>query len=276
MLGALFHEVLYRPLFNALIALYTFLPGQDIGLAVIVLTVLLRLLLTPLLRRQFHSTRVMSTLQPQLAEIRRATKDRQEQSRRMLKLYQQHGVNPAGGCLPLLVQLPILWAMYAVLRAGLSPDVLNGLYPFLKNPGTIHPVAFGFLDLARVPVERTSEAMTIVWPGVALALLTGAVTYWQAKIMPSPTPHSASEDATPAEQAMHRMSRQMLLIMPVMIVWWGLFLPVGLSLYWFISTLFSVVQQKILLKGALPLATAAAPREKKTDRVILKESPRDL
>lgn len=264
MLGTIFHEGLYRPLFNALIALYTFLPGQDVGVAVIVLTILVRLLLTPLLRRQFRSARVMSALQPQLAEIRRATKDRQEQSRRMLALYQQHGVNPAGGCLPLVVQLPILWAMYAVLRDGLSPAVLDGLYAFLPNPGTINPVAFGFLDLARVPLERAGETMTIIWPGVALALLTGIVTFWQAKLTPSPAPHAASEDTTTAEQAAHRMSRQMLLIMPVMIIWWGLFLPVGLSLYWFVSTLVSVAQQKVLLRvhpGTTVPPRAGATRE---------------
>lgn len=248
MLGVLFHEVLYRPLFNALIALYDFLPGRDLGVAIVVLTVLVRLLLTPLFTRQVRSQRALAGLQPKIAEIRKVTKDRAEQSRRMLDLYKSHGVNPASGCFPLLVQLPVLWAMYAVLRNGLSPDALGALYPFVPHPGAIELVAFGFLDLARLPVQRAAGATDISWPAVVLALLTGVVTYWQSKLLPVPMPHTAADDATPAEQAVHRISRQMLYVMPAMIAWTALFFPVGLSLYWFVTTLVSVAQQFFLLK----------------------------
>lgn len=248
MLGGIFYEVLYRPLFNALIALYDVLPGEDLGLAIIVLTILVRLLFSPLLLRQFRSQRALTALQPKMAEIRKGTRDQAEQSRRLLALYKEHGVNPASGCMPLLVQLPVLWAMFAVLRDGLAPQALSGLYRVVPNPGTVNPVAFGFLNLAQPAFLKTAEAITIAWPAVVLAVLTGIVTYWQARLTPAPQPHTAADDKTSAEQAMHRMSRQMLFLMPLMTVYFSLAFPAGLALYWFVTTLVAVVQQRYLFQ----------------------------
>lgn len=246
--GGLFHEVLYRPLFNALIALYEFLPGRDLGLAIIVLTILVRLVLTPLLTRQFRSQRKLASLQGELAEIRKTTKDKAEQSRRMLALYKHHRVSPAGGCLPVLVQLPVLWAMYAVLQRGLQADALTALYRFLPHPGTIDPIAFQVVHLGQSAFQRTAEGIAVAWPAVALALLTGVVSYWQVRLTPGVAGHSMKEDTTPAEQFAHRMNRQMVFLMPLMTVYFALVFPAGLALYWFVTTLVSVVQQRYLLK----------------------------
>lgn len=248
---SLFHEVLYRPLFNALILLYEFLPGRDLGLAIIVLTVLVRLLLSPLLTRQFRSQRALTVLQPQMAEIRSKTKDRAEQSRRLLALYKEHGVNPASGCLPLLVQLPVLWAMFAVLRDGIRTEALSALYPFVPNPGAVDSVAFGTVNLAQSALQRTAEATVVVWPAVALAVLTGFVTYWQMRLTPGTQTHTAADDKTPAEQAMHRMSRQMLFIAPITTAYFSFTFPSGLALYWLVSTLVAVAQQRYLLSRKL-------------------------
>lgn len=247
MLGVLFHEVLYRPLFNALIALYDFLPGRDLGLAIIVLTLLVRLLLAPILHRQLRSQRALATLQPRLAEIRKSTKDAREQSRRLMELYKKHGVNPTSGCLPLLVQLPILWAMFAVLRNGLQPDALTALYPFVPHPGAINPVAFGIMNLALPALRRAEGALAISWPAVILALLTGVVTYWQIRTTPTSSPHPVSADQTSTEQIAHRMSKQMLLFMPLTTTYFTLVFPTGLALYWFVTTLVSVLQQRYFI-----------------------------
>ncbi len=245
MLRLLFHEVLYRPLFNALIALYEVLPGRDLGLAIVLLTVLVRLVLSPLLLRQFRSQRALVALQPKMAEIRSKTKDKAEQSRRLLALYKDHGVNPASGCLPALVQLPVLWAMFTVLRQGLEPTALSALYGFVPPPGKVDPVAFGIMNLAQPAFQRDGGTLSIAWSAVALAVATGLVTYWQMRLTPTARPeHSAADDKTSAEQVAHRMSRQMMFLMPLMTTYFGLVFPVGLSLYWFISTFVAVVQQR--------------------------------
>lgn len=247
MFAAFFHEVLYRPLFNALIALYEFLPGRDLGLAIILLTIVVRLLLAPFLQRQLRSQRALAALQPQLTEIRKSTKDAREQSQKLLDLYKKHGVNPTSGCLPLIIQLPILWAMFAVLRNGLEPNALSALYPFVPHPGSINSLAFGLLNLAAPAVQRTDAGLVIAWPAVLLALLTGVVTYWQIRTTPTSPPHAIGADRTPMEQAAHRMSRQMLLFMPLMTTYFTLVFPTGLALYWFVTTLVSVLQQRYLV-----------------------------
>lgn len=244
-MSSLFHEVLYRPLFNALILFYEALPGRDLGLAIILLTVLVRLVLSPLLLKQLRSQRALAALQPKMAEIRSNTKDQAEQSRRLLALYKDHGVNPASGCLPLLVQLPVLWAMFAVLRQGLEPNALSALYGFVPHPGMVDPVAFGVLNLAQTAFQRDGGTLSIAWSAVALALATGMVTYWQMRLTPTAQPkHSKADDKTSAEQMMHRMSRQMMFLMPLMTIYFALVFPAGLSLYWFITTFVAVAQQR--------------------------------
>ncbi|TSC72303.1 MAG: putative 60 kDa inner membrane insertion protein [Parcubacteria group bacterium Gr01-1014_38] len=252
---SIFHEFLYRPLFNALIALYAFLPGGDLGVAIIVLTVAVRLLLSPLLLRQFRSQRALADLQPKVTEIRQSTKDPSEQSRKLLELYRRHGVSPVGGCLPLLVQLPILWAMYAALQGGLNPDAMSALYPFIPKPEMLDATAFGVVNLAQPAFQRPGGQFIVSWPAVILAALTVLVTYWQMRLTPTPQSHSPAEDRTPAEQLTHRMSGQFRFIVPLTTGYFTLILPAGIALYWFTTTLVAVAQQWYLLRKVQPVSS---------------------
>jgi len=248
MLGGFFYTILYQPLFNALILLYEFLPGRDLGLAIILLTILVRLALSPLLTRQIRSQKKLAALQKDVGEIRKATKDRAEQSQRMLALYKHHGVSPVSGCLPVLVQLPVLWAMYAVLSQGIDPQSLDALYAFVPRPTTIEPVMLNILHLQEPAFQRGGGGFTFSWPAVILALLTGIVSYWQARLTPGMQKHALAEDTTPTEKMAHQMNKQMLVLMPLMTTYFALVFPAGLALYWFVTTLVSVLQQRVLLK----------------------------
>lgn len=253
-MGVLFNELLFRPLYNALIVLYQVIPGQDLGVAIILLTILVRLVLSPLLTRQFRSQAKLAALQPKVDELRKTTKDQAEQSRRLMGLYREHGVSPVGGCLPLLIQLPILWAMYQALQRGLQPESLSALYAFVASPGTVDPIAFGFLNLAEPSFRRGAP---VSWPGVILAVLTGLVTYWQVRQTPIARPkHTMQEDRSPAEQMAHRMSTQMRLMVPATTVYFTLVFPVGIALYWFVTTIVAVLQQHFLLRRLAPRALA--------------------
>lgn len=116
-----FNTILYQPLFNALIFLYQFLPGKDFGIAIIALTIIIRFLFYPLMAKSLKSQKIISDLQPKIQEIQQKYKnDREKQGKEMIKLYQKEKVNPFGGCLPLLVQLPILIALYRVFIGGVA------------------------------------------------------------------------------------------------------------------------------------------------------------
>lgn len=248
MSNGLFFTLLYQPLFNALILLYEFLPGRDLGVAIIVLTILVRLALSPLLTKQIRSQKKLAALQGDAQEIRKSTKDRAEQSQRMLALYKHHGVSPVSGCLPVLVQLPVLWAMYAVLNQGVRGEALDALYAFVPRPATIEPVMFGLLHLQEPAFQRGGVGITLAWPAVLLALLTGIVSYWQARLTPGMQKHTLAEDTNPTEKMAHQMNKQMVFLLPIMTTYFALVFPAGLALYWFVTTLVSALQQRVLLQ----------------------------
>src|SRR3989338_7982792 len=112
-MGTLFNEILYRPLFNAVVFIYNILPGHDFGLAIIVLTTLIRIAFFPLSIKTVRSQKALSQLNPKLQEIKQKFKnDKTAQSAETMKIYKENNINPLAGCLPLLIQLPIIFALY--------------------------------------------------------------------------------------------------------------------------------------------------------------------
>lgn len=232
LIGQLFHEGLYRPLFNALILIYDFLPLRDLGLAIILLTVLVRLILYPLVTRQFRSQKAMADLQPKLQEIKKKYPNREEQTKKTMELYKAEGIHPASGCLPLLIQLPVLIALYRVFFDGLNPSSLSALYDWVTKPETINPIAFGFLNLAK--------------SNVVLAVAAGVAQFIQTKMMLPKNQPSVKKSEEPDLASM--MNTQTLYVMPVLTVVIGLRFPAGLSLYWVVTTLLGILQQTLINK----------------------------
>jgi YidC/Oxa1 family membrane protein insertase len=228
-----FKVILYQPLFNALVLLYMYLPGRDFGLAVIVLTVLIRLILYPSMVSSLRSQKALTEIQPKLQAIQQKYKDdKEKQTKEMMALYQQEKINPFGGCLPLLIQLPILIALYRVFWRGLNPDSMQHLYSFIPNPGTINPSFLGLIDL--------SSASLI------LAVLAGIVQFVQSKMMMPAMPKQQSQDQM--AQVSEMMQKQMLHFLPVFTVFILWKLPAALGLYWIVTGLFSIWQQYLINK----------------------------
>jgi YidC/Oxa1 family membrane protein insertase len=225
-----FNAVLYQPFFNALIALYAFMPGHDFGIAVIVLTVLIKFALYPLGTQTIRSQKALATLQPKIKEIQERFKnDKEAQAKASMELYKKEGINPFSGCLPILIQLPILIGLYQVFFRGFGAEQLSFLYSFLPNPGQIDTTFLGFLDLAK--------------SSSVLAVLTGIVQFIQTKTSTfSPNKPGSKNDLS----AM--MQKQMLFLMPVFTIFILWRLPSAIALYWITSTLFTIVQQYIILK----------------------------
>jgi len=146
----MFHELLYRPILNLLVFLYDIIPGHDVGLAIIGVTLVIRIILYPSFHSSLKSQKALQELQPKMEALKVKHKDdKQAQMKAVMELYKEHKVNPLSSCLPLLIQLPVMIALFSVLNNQLPKTTIEGLYGFVSNPGTLEPVAFGFLNMAQ-------------------------------------------------------------------------------------------------------------------------------
>ncbi len=230
---ALFHTVLYKPLFNALVLLYALL-GNNVGFAIIVLTIALKALLYPLMSSSIKAQKSLQELQPKLNELKKKHgSDKQALAQDTMTLYKENQVNPFSSCLPLIIQLPILLALYWVLRDGLGTTDFSLLYGFVQSPEILNPHFFGF-DLSE--------------PILLLAVMAGAAQYWQGKMLAITRPPKAAGEGGKDEDMMAMMNKQMIYFMPVLTVIIGTRLPGGLALYWFMSTFLTAVQQLVIFK----------------------------
>lgn len=243
---SLFNTVIYQPILNLLIWLYNVIPGSDMGLAIIALTIIAKLVLYPFTAAQIKQQKALQDIQPKIEEIRKRLKDDKEgQAKELMELYKKEKVNPASSCLPLLVQLPIFIGLFRALKDGLSSHSLNLLYPFVANPGTVNNMMFGLVDLSK--------------PNIVLAILAAGVQFVQSKqIMKKPSPATppapevAGSEGAKDEGMAAIMNKQMLYIMPLVTVFIGLSLPGGLTLYWLVMSVLTVVQQSIFLRKPVP------------------------
>jgi YidC/Oxa1 family membrane protein insertase len=229
-----FNTILYQPLFNALILLYEYLPGHDFGVAVIILTVLIRLILYPLMMKSIKSQKALTELQPKIQEIQDKHKENKEkQAKEMMELYQREKINPFGGCLPLLAQLPILIALYRVFWKGFQPETMNLLYSFVPSPGAIDPYFLGLINLSQV--------------SLVLALVAGVMQFFQSKMMVPKNRNPSGGDKT--AQFSEMMQKQMLYFFPIFTVFILWRLPAAIAVYWIVTSLFSIGQQRLVMRA---------------------------
>jgi len=228
----LFTIIFYQPILNLLVFLYDTISFHDLGVAIILLTVIIKLVFWPLGRQAIKSQKSLQDLQPKLEELKKKYADNKaELSRATMDLYKENKVNPFSSCLPLLIQLPFLFAVYRVFRAGIAND-LSLVYSFIYKPEVINTMSFGFLNLAK--------------PSIYLAILAGLAQFWQAKMLSTKKP-AVKTPGSKDESMTAIMNKQMLYFMPALTVFIGISLPGGLTLYWFIITLLTALQQVFTL-----------------------------
>ncbi|MBU2539713.1 YidC/Oxa1 family membrane protein insertase [Patescibacteria group bacterium] len=224
-----FYLVLYQPLFNFLVLLYEYLPGHDFGLAIIVLTLIIRLLLYPSSAKSIKTQKALNEIQPKLQEIQKKYKDdKEKQVKETLDLYKKEKINPFGGILSALIQLPILIALYQVLRKGFDPAELSVLYNFVSSPGHINAMFIGFIDLSK--------------PNLVLAILAGVAQFIQTKITLPIT--KKTNDKT--QDFAKIMQKQMVYFFPFLTVIILMGLPSALGLYWMVGSVFLIIEQYLL------------------------------
>lgn len=239
----LYNQVLYIPIFNLLVFLYNIIPGHDIGIAIILLTIAIKLILLPLSIKSTKSQKALQDLQPKMEEIKKKYKDnKEEQAKALMELYKSEKVNPLSSCFPLLIQLPFLIAVFQVFRNGFKEESLNMVYSFINRPEMLNPMSFG---------------VNLADPNIVLAVLAGAAQYWQTKMLmhkKQPVKSNGAKDENMAAM----MNKQMMYMMPVLTIFIGVSLPGGLTLYWLATTLLMVAQQKLMFKKTGKLENAKA------------------
>ncbi len=229
MLGDLFHQVIYVPLYNALVALLSLGSWVDVGIAVIALTVLVKLLLAPLSLKAARTQILMRDLEAPMRDIRERYKDKQEQGRKMLELYREKGVNPFSGIASLFIQIPIILGLYFVfLKGGLPTIDTESLYVFVPVPPQVDMLFLGLVDMAG--------------KSYMLAVLAGISQYWQAYFaLPPAAPRS--ENPTFQEDFTRTMQLQMRYILPVFIVFVAYVASAAVALYWITSNICTILQE---------------------------------
>lgn len=232
----MFHIVFYQPIYNLLVWLYDVLPFGGIGLAIIIVTLLIKGVLFPFTFKMLKSQRAMQELQPKIAEIREKYKDDKEKmAAELMEAYKENNVNPMASCLPLLIQLPIFWALYRVLTDGLQSIDPAELYGFVAHPGTIDTMFLG-INLAEI--------------SIILAVLAGIAQYFQVTRTMSqrPAKEVAKSSGAMDEAMMANMNKMMKYFLPGMTLVLGLTsLPGGVMLYWLATTFLTVVLYNIFL-----------------------------
>lgn len=254
-------DLIVNPFITLLALLYRVF-GNNTVLAIAVLTVAIRLLTSPLMIQQQRSTKAMQEVQPKLKQLQEKYKnDREKLAQEQMALYRENGINPLGGCLPLIVQLPILLALYQaiILALAATPFQLIDLSGRLLVPGLDNLVPLNNIwlkmDLTLPPTANPQYALL-------LPLLVMATTWLQSKLtMPAPPPE---EDGKPNQAA--AMTRSMTTIMPLMFGFFSLSFSVGLSIYFVVSNLVGILQYSLMgraewgrLLGREPKTTETAP-----------------
>ena len=264
---SLFDTLIVQPIFNLLVAIYGLIPGGDFGLSLIIFTIIVRLIMWPLVKKQLHQTKVMRAIQPELKKIKvQAKGNKQTEAQLMMELYRERGVNPFGAIGLLIVQLPIFIALFRVIQIITSERDRIGTftYDFLEKLGPIHQIIADpkhqFNESLLGIVNLTEHAIGANGINVALillALLAAGLQYWQSKqIMPVPTEKKRLRDILSASTTGEKvdqseisavMSQRMIVLFPIITLFVALYLPGALVLYYAASSAVAVIQQHIVL-----------------------------
>lgn len=220
----MFQTFFYIPFLNALVWLYETIAFQDLGLAILLLTFFIRLILLPLFYKGAKDQSLMQRLSPEIKKIQHNHKDnREKQAQALMELYREHKVNPFSGFLMILVQLPVLIGLYQVFYKGISPETLVNLYSFIPNPGDINATLLHLIDLQK--------------PSILMVILAAAAQYIQGKLtLPK---IEKGQELSSAEQ----VGRQMVFMGPVLTIVILSKMPAAVGLYWLATSVFTLIQQ---------------------------------
>lgn len=239
MFTLIYKTLFFKPLYNILVFLTAIMPFNDFGLAIIVLTCIVRLVILPFTHRSTVTQRKMKEIEPEISKVKEKYKhNKQEQTKKTMELYKAHGISPFSGFLMLLIQLPILFALFYILKDGISlmPD---NIYSFVAYPEHIKTSFLGIIDMAK--------------PNYILAILAGVSQFLQTHFSMPKTPKvpkGQKQSSSFSGEFQKSMAVQMKYVMPAFILFAALRFSSGIALYWTISNVFAIVHEIIVGKKA--------------------------
>lgn len=259
-----FDIILINPILNVLVAIYQLLIALHIpsalGFSIILLTVVIRLILSPLLHQSLKQQKKMQQIMPEINKLKEKHKnDAKRLQMEQMALFQKHGVNPASGCLVMIVQIPILIALYQVLLGSVCLTTKGARSLCLPTVSAINDrlyfnglklhelwnTSFFGLSLGHTPSQLISQ----VGFGIALiAVLTAGLQLIQSKMMMAPASQLPKKEKKPQEDFATAFQTQSMYLLPLMVGFFSFSLPFGLSLYWNTLTIFGIIQQYIIQK----------------------------
>ena len=263
----MFTTFVVQPIFNLLVLIYALIPGHNFGLAIILFTIVVRLLMWPIVKKQLRQTKITRQLQPELKRIKKeAAGDRAKESQMMMELYKERGVNPFGTLPVLIIQMIVLIGLYSgLIKVIHDPhQIVQFAYAPLQHLGWLQHIAgnihafdnslFGFVDLSRAALSPKG----VYWPALVLVLLSALTQFVSSKQL-MPVDKDARKlrhilrDAGAGKQADQAeinaaMARSTQYILPVMILLFTINIAAALSLYWFVGGLVAYLQQRAALK----------------------------
>jgi len=230
MISVVFHAVVYNPIYNGLVFFVGLLPTHDVGIAVIIMTILVRIVLFPLARTAIKTQIKMKEVAPEVEEIKRTVKKTEDQSRAILGLYREKGVRPFASFFLVLIQLPVLLGLYWVFALGGLPQIHEAiLYPFVHIPPMVNMEFLGLIDMSK--------------PSAILALLATATQFVYTRLSMGPRGQKTATEATLSSDMAKSFDLQARFMLPAMVGVIGLFIASAAPLYWLTGNLFMVGQE---------------------------------
>jgi len=244
----IWHTFFFDPVYNSLVFFIDVLPGGDVGLAIICTVVFIKIVILPLSIKVTKMQVVMREIEPKMKEIKKTITDRQEQAAAMMGLYKEVGINPLSSVFLLIIQFPIIIALYlSVMNGGgvALPEINSDLlYSFIPSPETVSMLMFGAFD--------------ITMRSIPLALVAGIAQFFQVKLtMPPMTPKVVGEAPNFKDEMARSMQVQMRYVMPVIIVVLAYTLTAAIALYFTVSSLTAIIQELVVKKYRKPMTPTA-------------------
>jgi len=234
MMSALWNTILYQPIYNILIFIIDHITFGDVGFAIILVTIIVKLALSPLTRKSIRSQVLMKKMEPELKQIKKDFPNKEEQAKKTFELYKKYQTNPFSGCLVVLLQMPVIFALYYVFYKGLAIDE-SLIYSFVQIPTILHTNFLGLVEMGD--------------KSIVLALITGITQFIQGYLSTPVKPKVEivkEVDEAPQtfqDQLSGSMQMNVRYVLPIFIAFIAWKISAAVALYWIVSNIFTIVQE---------------------------------